>query len=197
MARNKHKEGSVKAVAKAIKVVPTKLDIGCGPNKREGFHGVDSIAFKGVDSVFDVRKAPWPWKDDSISEVHCSHFLEHLNSMERVLFFNELYRVLEKGGKAAIITPHWASNRAFGDPTHQWPPVSEMAYFYIDRGWRKANAPHIDIEHNKDGFKCDFMATWGYGMNQALLTKNQEYQSFALSWYKEAAQDLHANLVKR
>lgn len=109
-----------------------KLDLGCGKNKAQGFIGVDSIAFEGVDLVADLRK-DWPWKDGEVDEVHCSHFLEHLTGAERIHFFNELYRVLKHGGQARIITPHWSHERAYGDPTHQWPPVCSWTYFYLDK----------------------------------------------------------------
>lgn len=167
-----------------------RLDLGCGKNKREGFTGVDSRKFEGVDVVADLTK-PWPWKDGTVEEVHCSHFLEHLTAPQRVHFANELCRVLKQGGKAQIITPHWCSARAYGDVTHQWPPVSEFWFYYLLKGWREVNAPH------NDGYTCDFDATWGYGMAQPLVTRNQEYQQFALANYKEAAQDLIATLVKR
>ena len=96
-----------------------KLDIGCGKNKKEGFTGVDQYAMDGVDVVLNVAKDRWPWEDGSVEEAHCSHFLEHLDATERIHFYNELYRVLKVGGRATIITPHWASNRAYGDPTHK------------------------------------------------------------------------------
>lgn len=173
-----------------------KLDIGCGTHKKDGFTGVDAIAFDGVDVVHDVRTR-WPWEDQSVSEVHCSHFLEHLNAGERVFFMNELWRVMKPGAKAAIITPHWSSNRAYGDPTHQWPPVAEMFYYYLDPTWRAANAPHTDIKHNPSGFSCHFDCTWGYGLHQSILARNTEFQQFAINFYKEAAQDLHATITRR
>ena len=176
-------------------VAPTKLDIGCGKNKRPGFTGVDQFAMEGVDVVMDVRQA-WPFEDSSIEEVHCSHFLEHLSATERVVFFNELHRVLKPGAKATVITPHWASNRAYGDPTHQWPPVSEMGYYYLRQEWRDTQAPHADKKWNKDGYSCDFSATWGYSFAPELAARNQEYVQFALTNYKDACQDLHATLVK-
>lgn len=183
------------ALKKVKEEKPLKLDLGCGPNPKEGFEGVDQYAFDGkVKHVFDIRKTPWPWKTSSVDEVHCSHFVEHLTAKERVGFMNELARVLKPGGKATIVTPHWASGRAFGDPTHQWPPVSEMFYFYVSKEWRDKNAPHTDISINKDGFSCDFKASWGYGLNPAITTRNQEFQQFALSFYKEAALDTHATL---
>ena len=80
----------------------------------------------------------------------------------------------------------------YGDFTHQWPPVGEMFYYYLSKTWRKDNAPtDNDKEWSPEGYECDFEATWGYGMRQDLMVRNQEYQNFALSNYKEAAMDLH------
>ena len=181
------------AKLKALKKAELRLDLGCGTHKREGFHGVDAIAFDGVDTICDLTKA-WPWKDGAVSEAHCSHFLEHLTPLQRCHFANELYRVLAPNATCQIIVPHWASCRAYGDPTHQWPPVSEMWFYYIRKDWRAQNAPHTDAQHLKGGFACDFEAAWGYAMHESLLVKNQEYQQFALQNYKEAAQDLMATL---
>jgi SAM-dependent methyltransferase len=168
-----------------------KLDLGCGTQKKEGYIGVDSRAFDGVDVVCNLGADAWPWQDDTVDDVHCSHMVEHLTAPERIHFVNELYRVLRKGAKAQIITPHWNSNRAYGDLTHQWPPVSEMWFYYLSAEWRKTQAPH------NDQYSCDFEATWGYGMHPALAVRNAEYQQFALNNYREAAQDLHATLTKR
>lgn len=182
-------------MAKAkLKVIPQpkllKLDLGCGKNKLAGYEGVDVRDFPGVDHVCDLRD-PWPWANESVEAVHCSHFLEHLEGLDRAHFMNELWRVLIPGGKATIITPHWASSRAYGDLTHKWPPVGEMFYYYVKKDWREANAPHLC-----ETLTCDFEATWGYGMRQDLHVRNQEYQMFALSNYKEAATDLIATLTK-
>ena len=108
--------------ATKLKVTPVpapaaslKLDLGCGPNKREGFIGVDCLPFDGkVDIVFNLaeRALPgfgipvdrntgkdlqakdgwiqWPWADESVAEAHSSHFIEHLNASERIQFYNEL-----------------------------------------------------------------------------------------------------------
>lgn len=176
---------------------PLRLDFGCGPHKREGFIGVDHSAFAGVDVVCNLAADRWPWADSTVDEGYASHFLEHLTAFERVHFFNELYRVLKPGAGCQIITPHWASNRAYGDPTHQWPPVAEMAYFYISKEWRMRNAPHTDASWHPQGFNCDFEAAWGYAMRGDLVARNQDYQQFAFSNYKEAAQDLIATVKAR
>lgn len=168
-----------------------KLDLGCGKAKKQGYIGVDSRAFEGVDVVCNLGSDKWPWPDDSVEDVHCSHMVEHLTATERMHFANELCRVLKKGGKALIITPHWASNRAYGDLTHQWPPVSEMWFLYLNAAWRKDNAPH------NDQYTCDFDHGLGYGLNPQLQVRSQEYQQYAIGWFKEACMDTVATLVKR
>ena len=176
-----------------LKAVPAalKLDLGCGPNPKKGFIGVDALPFDGkVDTVFDLRRKPWPWKADSVGEVHSSHFLEHLTGAERVSWFNELYRVMRKDAKATIVVPHWSSGRAYGDPTHQWPPVVEMFWYYLDRKWRTANAPHV-------GLSCNFFATWGYSIDPQWQVRSQETQMFGVAHYREVAQDMIATLTKR
>lgn len=212
------------AVVQTETATPILLDLGCGKNKKAGHIGIDQYQFDGVDAVADLTQKEWLltaniggiceksdklkigfdgdlWRlpDSSVTEIHCSHFLEHLNNNpdkpERVRFMNELYRVLIPGGKATVITPHWASNRAYGDFTHCWPAVSEMFYYYVSKEWRMANAPHNDISVNPDGYNCDFSATWGYGLHPEIIPRNQQYQTFALTFYKEAAADLHATLV--
>ena len=178
------------AVAEEVKQ-PIKLDVGCGKAKKEGFIGIDSRDFEGVDHVLDVGSRALPYEDGTVSEIHTSHFVEHLNASERIHFINEAYRVLENGGKLTVITPHWSSCRAYGDLTHQWPPVSEFWFYYLDKNWRAANAPH------NDAYTCDFAATWGYSMHHTLHGRNQEFQQFAFQHFKEAAQDVHATLVAR
>lgn len=176
---------------KAVEATPLlKLDFGCGRNPRQGFDGVDSRDF-GQKYHVDLGKEKWPWPDNSVEEAHASHFIEHLNGEERVHFVNELYRVLIPGGKCTVITPHWASNRAYGDLTHQWPPVAEFWFYYLSKTWRENYAPHNDM------YECDFDATWGYNLSPALNTRTGEYQQYAMQYYKEACQDLIATLVKK
>jgi len=173
-----------------------KLDLGCGPHPREGFEGVDRLHFGDmVRHVVDLRVAPWPWADNSVAEAHSSHFLEHLTSVERMTFANELWRVLVPNGTCQIIVPHWASCRAYGDPTHQWPPVSEFWFYYLSREWRQANAPHCDGTHHPQGFVCHFGAQWGYNLRPDLGVRSVEWQQFATQNYKEVCQDINATVT--
>lgn len=199
--------------AKKLKVIELlKLDFGCGPHKRDGFSGVDIHSFEGqVDYLCDLRtewtfrgvkpsiakwndeterELGWYLPDNSVSEANASHFIEHLTADERIHFYNELYRVLVPNGTCQITTPHWASCRAYGDPTHQWPPVSEFAWYYLSREWRKTQAPHTGREYLSGGYACDFEATWGYAMRPDLLIRNEAFQQFAMANYKEVILDM-------
>jgi predicted SAM-dependent methyltransferase len=181
--------------AEALKLVEEpkllKLDLGCGKNSMPGFWGVDIRHFDGVKFVCDLSE-PWTlWADDSVDEVFSSHFLEHLKPAGRINFANELFRVLKPGGKAALVTPHWAASRAYGDLTHEWPPVSEWWFLYLQKDWREANAPHNDF------YTCDFDVVTGSGMAPHLLSRNDEYRSYAMQNYKEAIFDLHVTLFPR
>lgn len=169
-----------------------KLDLGCGPNKREGFTGVDIAQFDGkVDVVIDLSKK-WPWKDCSVSEAVTSHFIEHLDAGERIHFINELYRVLKPEAKCQVTVPHWASQRAYGDLTHKWPPVSEFWFYYLSKEWRKANAPH-----SKYADEVNFEVTWGYSVLPQIMARTQEYQQNAIQFYKEACTDIIAAMVRK
>jgi hypothetical protein len=167
-----------------------KLDLGCGPRKREGFIGVDVRNFAGVDVVADLSQR-WPWPDGSVGEAVCSHFVEHLDAGERIHFVNELYRVLVPAGRATLTTPYWASVFAYGDLTHKWPPVTEAWYPYLNRAWRQENAPH------NDAYDCDFDHTLDYVISNEFAGRPVEEQKFALIHFKDAAYELNARLVRR
>lgn len=199
------------AKLKAIKTAAlVKLDLGCGINKRpDGFIGVDIRKFDGVDKVVDLRKAPWPWADDSVDEAHSSHFVEHLQWPERITFFNELWRVMKHEAKATIITPDPSHDCFYGDPTHG-PPLSSWYAYYLDKDWREGvkdpatgtwavvpgggerrpNAPHVP-------YTCDFFFQNGIGWDQSVMTRNEEYKMFAALHYRNAVRDLYVNLVAR
>jgi hypothetical protein len=180
-----------------IKSAGNKIDIGCGTKKQKGFIGLDKISFPGVDYVLNIGVDRWPFEDGSVTEAYTSHFVEHLTAVERIHFCNELYRVLAKDGKCTLIVPHWSSSRAFGDPTHQWPPMGEFWFMYLAKKWRDENAPHTDADNWEQGYKCDFEVTWGYGMSPILLSRNAEFQQFAVNFYRESVYDIHASLTKK
>ena len=166
-----------------------RLDLGCGNTKRESFLGVDNRDFPGVDCVADLRQR-WPWGDSTVDEVYCAHFVEHLSATERIHFVNELYRVLRPGARATVIVPNWASALAYGDLTHQWPPVSADWFYYLGKAWRAQNAPHNDF------YTCDFKVQYRYALHERFGGSALKEQQFACTFYVDAAPEIMAEFTK-
>lgn len=141
---------------------PFKLDLGCGRNLQKGFTGVDIVGKPQTDAhiVHDLMSFPWPFKDNSIKEVHSSHYLEHIKHGDGYhdpffQFFDELYRILKPGGLARFVVPYWSSVRAIQDPTHMR-SIGEPTFFYLSQQWRKMNKlEHYPIKCNFDLVKVD------------------------------------------
>lgn len=94
-----------------------KIDIGCGPNKKEGCLGIDKIDISGVDIVANLENGLGFLPDNSVDEIYTTHFLEHIENFE--LMMSEFHRVLKPAGKAFIKVPHFSSPHYYSDFTHK------------------------------------------------------------------------------
>lgn len=176
------------ATDQSVVVPPLRLDIGCGKATSEGWEGVDRLDF-GQKHRFDVRDG-LPFEESSVDEVRSTHFVEHLTGAERVYFFNELYRVMKPKATALIITPNWSHSCAYGDPTHQWPPMSQWYPLYLHAEWRSTNAPHV-------GFTCDFDHVIAGSWDQAIEARTGEYKQMAMNNYTNSWRDLIVTLTSK
>lgn len=191
-----------------------KLDLGCGRRKEEGFVGIDISSDSDADIVWDLRKAPWlvgeeveiqyavgmtavphrarrVLEDESVDEIYCSHFFEHLTGPERMPFMNEVWRVLKVGATAKIIVPFYSSTRAIQDPTHAWPPVCEESFLYFNKNWREMNKlGHYPI-------RADFDFTCGYVCGEDIAVRAKAFQEFAIKHYLNTCMDLQIVLTRR
>lgn len=119
-----------------------RLDVACGNNKNKGWTGIDIIK-KGTqaDIEHNLLHFPWPLEDESVDEVNCSHFLEHIPhgtdgyNDPFFEFFNELWRIMKPGATALFVTPYYTSGRAYQDPTHQR-FIAENTFIYFNKYWR-------------------------------------------------------------
>jgi hypothetical protein len=170
-----------------------KLDLGCGQNKRDGFLGVDKFSAPGVDQTVDLFSFPWPWKDGTVEETHCSHHFEHVPALLRPRWMEELYRVLIDGGKGTFIVPYFMSSRSVQDFTHEWPPVCEASFLYFNQPWREANK----LTHGLYDIHCDFDFTYGYAMDPTWASRQDEARNFAIRHYWHTVSDLYVTVVKR
>lgn len=187
-----HQSRLSRAEKRIAEKTSVKLDLACGQTKREGFIGIDIAPCEGVDIVHDLRVLPWPFEDESVDEVFCSHFLEHLDGIERIAFMQELWRVMKVDATATIITPYWSSVRAIQDPTHKWPPIAENSYLYWNQAWMRTNK----LEHYN--IKCNF--DFGYQIpigDPTFAARNDEYKAFANAHYINVGGDIQVLLTRR
>jgi len=91
--------------------------MGCGPDKIPGATGVDHHAFPGVDVVWNLEQTPYPFADSSADRIYFRHSLEHLDNAQGAL--QESARILKRGGRLTVITPHFSSLNAYSDVTHR------------------------------------------------------------------------------
>ncbi|MGA1871581.1 MAG: class I SAM-dependent methyltransferase [bacterium] len=120
-----------------------KLNLGCCNTLLPGFVNVDIIPAPGV-MVADLRK-PWPWQDNSVNHVHAWDIIEHLP--DKIFTMNELWRVLQPGGKVEIIVPTTEGSGAWQDPTHAsfW---NRRSFLYYEAGnpYRERFAHYYGIQ---------------------------------------------------
>lgn len=169
-----------------------KLDLACGQNKKDGFTGVDKFQAEGVDIVHDLLTYPWPFEDNSVDEVFCSHFFEHIPGKERPRFMEELWRVLKPGASAMIIVPPWNSERAYQDFTHEWPPITPPSMMYFSKDWREAQK----LTHGDYDIKCNFSYKAGSMMHPDWKSRTQDVQEWSGRHYINTCTDLVFQLFK-
>ena len=90
-----------------IKRVPTRLNIGCGHNRIEGYVNIDRMEFENVDLVLDVRHNILPFGDESVNEILMFHTIEHIEERYHKAIFKEFHRVLEQDGILFLSYPEF------------------------------------------------------------------------------------------
>lgn len=94
-----------------------KLNLGCGNLPRDGWTNLDIRPGPGVDVVHDLDRFPYPFADDTFTEVHADYVLEHMADVLDTM--RELHRVCRNGAVLDIVVPHFTAHRAFGELTHK------------------------------------------------------------------------------
>jgi predicted SAM-dependent methyltransferase len=122
--------------------LPTKLHLGCGKRKVEGWLNVD---INNGDQVVDLASEVLPWPDNHFQFIVSQHVIEHLELESELLpLFQELYRVAAQGCEV------WLS----------CPDLAKICQSYsIDKGKGliedRKSRPHIDIK--MDGLPSQHM----------------------------------------
>ena len=104
-----------------------KLNLGCGKDYIDDWVNVDFYDDSKCDITHDLEEFPWPWEDNSVSEIKIIHTLEHLGADWKVYIkiLQEMYRVCEDDAEIMVAVPspwHWNFT---SDPTHVRPVTAD------------------------------------------------------------------------
>ena len=106
-----HQTSQPTAAAARTAATPTRLHIGAGRVRLEGWLNVDLQALPGVDVVADVTRG-LEFRD--VEAIFAEHFLEHLAIDAAIDFLLEAHRALAPGGWIRLSTPSldwvWATH---------------------------------------------------------------------------------------
>ncbi len=94
-----------------------KLNLGCGKNIKEGYINLDKLDSDGVDIVHDLDMFPYPFDDNTFDEIYCSHVLEHVIDLKKVM--KEIYRISKPNALIKVKGPYFSSQGAFNNPEHK------------------------------------------------------------------------------
>ncbi len=106
---------------KAKKPIATKktvLNLGCGEMDYHKDHEfrIDLNPASNPDLVWDLRKTPWPIKDNQFDMVYAENIIEHLPDTCAIM--NEIWRVCKDKAKVKIIVPHYTGFTSWSCPEH-------------------------------------------------------------------------------
>jgi predicted SAM-dependent methyltransferase len=171
-----------------------KLDLGCGQNVTPGFKGVD---LDDADYIVDLFQFPWPFDNNSVTEVVSNHLIEHIPHYRPEyggvdgfwMFFNELHRICAKNAKVVLTCPYARSDRRDWDPSHTR-GIHEMNFWYFNQDWLEQNR----LDHYPVTARFEIVTIDGTGVPDDIQNRNLEMQAQARNYYWNVVADLHVEL---
>ncbi len=170
------------------------------------WRNVDALPLEGVDEQVDLFAYPWPWEDNSITEIWASHIVEHIPHVPRIFqgalpltpcagwmiqrwdclrdldgfyaFFAEAYRVLKPGGTIGVVAPYGKSDGAMFDPQHTR-FILESTFHYLGNGGNNSPTYAYSLPLNFEA-----VANPAFRFNPAFdkLTDEQKNSLLSTTW---------------
>jgi len=94
-----------------------KLNLGCGIQIFDGFINLDLVKMDHIDIVHDIRKFPWPIKNNEFDLIYSRWVLEHVSDFTQTI--EEIGRILKINGILELLLPYQMSWKWVGDPSHK------------------------------------------------------------------------------
>lgn len=102
-----------------------KLNFGAGDDYMEGYINIDIRDNVKTDVKWDCNKFPYPFKDNTFSEVIMYAVLEHLEKPLDVL--REIHRICKNGALIRLRNADKSNFSAFGDLEHHY-YITELTF---------------------------------------------------------------------
>jgi SAM-dependent methyltransferase len=151
-----------------------ELLIGCGSSKvkkinvngHEEFNNLtrlDINADHHPDVVWDLRKHPLPFDDNTFNEIHAYEVLEHLAQQGDYKFFfaefSEYWRILKDKGLFFLTVPDRNSVWAWGDPSHTR-IIQPESFVYLNQDEYTRQVGVTAISDFRYLYKADFKSVF-------------------------------------
>ena len=163
-----------------------KLNLGCGHNHKAGYVNVDK--YGRPDICHDLETFPWPWADNTVSEIILNHVLEHLGQANAVYLkiIQEIYRICTPGAALQIAVPHPRSDDFINDPTHvRVVTPAGLELFsktknkdWIDNGY--ANSPlglYLDVDFEIESVNYNLEPSWSRKLKTGECKQEDVYRA--------------------
>jgi predicted SAM-dependent methyltransferase len=199
-----------------------KIDLACGDNKQEGHIGVDYRKTDSVDLVMDLEVYPWTFNDETVDEIFCSHYVEHLPHDNTLTMIKEMVKKAKSFADfkkmVSDIDPSKPSDsfikfmdecyrilKPGGKLTILTPYYSSMravqdpthTRFICEASFMYFNKSWRDenkLSHYN--IECDFDFNYGYNVNNMWIPRSEEARNFAFIHYNNVISDIQVVLTK-
>ena len=124
----------------------------------------------------DIEEYPWPIPDGRVSIAIASHVAEHINPAKFgfIRWMDEIWRVMETGGKLMLALPYAGSPGYWQDPTHV-NPCNEHTWCYFD----PLDPSHFWVFYKPKPWKI-ISCSWDLqGFMEVVLEKRRVDKSYA------------------
>lgn len=197
-----------------------RLDLACGNNKRENFKGVDLVKTESTDYVVDLQQFPWPIESESVEEINCSHYIEHIPHTN---YRAEINKILEESNNFEEFKTNFKNNPPELDGFIKF--INEIYRILKPGGTVKIIAPYYSsirsigdpthirqigdstvwylsnkwitdnkLDHYK--FKCNFEVKLSYYVTNEMTLRSEEVRNKAIVHDLNVVDDIIIDLIK-
>ena len=178
-----------------------KLNLGCGQNHKANYVNVDKHG--QPDICHDLETFPWPWAENTVSEIILNHVLEHLGESNAVYLkiIQEMYRICSPGAIIRVAVPHPRSDEFINDPTHVrvvTPAGLDLFSKAKNKEWIGngfANSPlglYLDVDFEIESVNYNLEPAWAQKLKTGEFTQEDIYQ--AMRTYNNVANEIRMQL---